>query len=389
MRVTDIVKIVSLVTALVAVTFVSPAGGVEPDVDGSIEGSQYGASRCQNYDDAADGTLRQRFPAVDETGQIAGFPPRVETQISRGESGQICVGFQNRTGQPITLDLTLEDVGADDDGIPAVGIEDAEFGASSWLELPTTVVNDLPHGEVAWVLLDADVPRDAVTGSSYASVVATARTPDRSDGDEGGARVNSIPSVGVQIFFDVAGNADHTGEIVDARAPRVVWWDGPDLGRIPVLDKLRGLGVATVRYSWRNDGNLSSRVDGTVSLTSDLGGRKVAQLDPSGGVVLRGAERQFEATWNQDIPFFGRFTPVLEVQGSGGVTDRVELDPIWVIPSWWYLLALVLAIALPLWWRRRSKRRYADLLARVEAAEARGADGDSDDEWDERDDRWS
>ena len=64
------------------------------------------------------------------------------------------------------------------------------------------------------------------------------------------------------------------------------------------------------------------------------------------------------------------------------------LDPIWVIPSWWYLVLLALAIGLPLWWRRRSAQRYADLPARVEAAESRAADPDSDeDEWD-RDDDW-
>jgi hypothetical protein len=104
-------------------------------------------------------------------------------------------------------------------------------------------------------------------------------------------------------------------------------------------------------------------------------------------VVLAGSERDFEATWKNEIPMVGRFTPVLEVAGDNGKVERFELEPIWVIPAWWYLLALALAIALPIWWRRRSRRRYEALLARVEAAEARSDQGDGED-WDEASDDW-
>jgi hypothetical protein len=84
---------------------------------------------------------------------------------------------------------------------------------------------------------------------------------------------------------------------------------------------------------------------------------------------------------------FGRFTPTLEMRSSNGATRSVEMDPIWVIPSWWYMLALGVAVAVPLGMRRRSKRRYESLLARLEAAEGRTrADSDADswndgDEW--------
>ena len=194
-----------------------------------------------------------------------------------------------------------------------------------------------------------------------------------------------LAAIALQLFFDVPGNADYDGRVVDARAPRVIWWDGLNLGKMPGLDALRGLGVATVRFGWRNDGNLTDEVKGRIVIESDLTGKDVARLTLEPKSVLRGATRGFEDTWSKDIPMFGRFTPTIEVTGSNGNTKSVELDSIWVIPSWWYLLALTLAIAIPLGMRRRSKRRFRELEARVAAAEAHSAGESGDQAWDDED----
>ncbi|MBC7633881.1 hypothetical protein, partial [Aeromicrobium sp.] len=96
------------------------------------------------------------------------------------------------------------------------------------------------------------------------------------------------------------------------------------------------------------------------------------------GIVLRGVTRKFSGTWEDHIPLVGRFTPSLEVTGSDGKVAKQELDAIWVIPSWLYLLALAIALGIPIWLRIRSRRHYSALLARLDAAEARSTD-DSDD----------
>ena len=360
-----------LTAALLACLAAWPAGSAAEII---------GGSGCTGRDRAADGSYRQAYDAVDVTGQLAGTPPRVQTEIGRGEQGQACVGFQNRTGDPIDLEIVVSDVDVDADGLPASGAEDAEFGASSWLTPSASRVRGLAHGEIAWILVDVDVPTDAVAGSSYASV--TAQQVVDGGASREGATVQTVPAVAIQLFFDVTGNLRQEGTIARVDAPRVIWWDGLDLGKVPVLDDLRGLGVASVEFDWKNTGNRSDDIGGALVIESDLSGKDVATITFDDRVVLRGATREFRVTWSRDIPFFGRFTPTVKVVDSAGRAHVRELDPIWVIPSWWYLLALALAIALPVWWRRRSRERYRALLARVEAAEARAADETLDD-WDD------
>jgi hypothetical protein len=365
-----------LAVLVVLILLAAPSSSIAVDSSSS-------SGRCAELPLGADGVHRQSFDDVDVTDQIAATPPRVETELKRGEGGSYCIGFQNRTGRSISLDIDVRNLGSDEDGRPATGIDDAGFGAATWVHPSTARITDLEHGDMAWIDVDVDVPSDAVTGSSYASVVATARDSAGSV-TEGDSQVNAVPSIAVQFFFDVAGNADFDGRIVESQSPRVIWWDGLDIGGLPVLDDLRGLGIGTIRFGWRNDGNLTDTVDGRILINSDLGGRSVATLNVPEVSVMRGAKRDLEATWSKDIPFIGRFTPTIEITDSTGTVHTQELDPIWVIPSWWYLLVVGLAIAIPLWIRRRNKRRYHELLERVEAAESRGHEDleDEDSDWD-------
>lgn len=339
---------------------------------------------CSKFPTAPDGSRRQSFDSVDVTGAIAGMPPRVIADVQPGERAQVCVGFHNRTGREIDLDLRTADVAADPDGSPASQQDAEDFGASTWLHLPARRIERLDHGDIAWLNVAVDVPGDALAGSSYASVIATVRERELAPG--GGAQVNAVPAVAVQLFFDIPGDAGRSGKIEDARMPRVIWWDGLDLGRFPVLDRLRGAGIATARFRWRNTGEYTDELAGSMRVRSDLSKHQVVSIPIGEQVVLRGSGRTFEATWKRDIPMLGRFTPTIELTGRNGTTVDLELDPVWVIPSWWYLLALVLAVAIPLWMRRRSKRRYRDLVERLEAAEARA---DGDEAWESDADAWN
>lgn len=353
--------------------------------DGGVAFGDPAPVDCSEFPRAPDGTRRQTFDSFEAIGGIAAIPPRIVTELLPGQSESYCIGFQNRGTGSIDLDVDAVDVAADEEGLPSSQREATDRGASRWVEMPTQKIVDLPPGGIAWLDVQVDVPDDALAGSSYASIIATDATPAER---RTGTAVESIPSVAAQLFFDIPGDAARQGEVVDIRSPRVIWWDGFDLGDLPVLEKMRGLGVATVRFKWRNTGDFTSDIGGSVAITSDLSDKQVAELEVPQQVVLRDSERDYRVTWSRDIPLVGRFTPVLEVRGESGRVERHELDPIWVIPSWWYILAVILAIAVPLWMRRRSQRRYEELLARVEAAESQrdGEPGteswDQDDEWD-------
>ncbi len=328
------------------------------------------------------GVYVQRFATTDVTGGIAGLPDRVVTDLSPGDSATLCVGFHNRSGVSTRITTRALDIGASSSGAPIPVPDDRnDFGAAAWLTLPSTSQVLLEHGDLVWMDVRADIPADTAGGSAYAGIQGEPLSTESAYASGNRARVT--PGVVVQVFFDVPGDITQGGEITDVRAPRVIWWDGFDLGRIPVLDRLRGQGIGPIRFRWKNTGSLSDQIGGQVRIESSLGGKDVANLKVDEAIVLRDSSRRFEAIWVDDIPFIGRFRPTIEVEDTTGTVHKQQLDPIWVIPSWWYFVALAIAIAIPLWLRLRNQRRYDELLARVEAAESRadGEDEDSDDDW--------
>ncbi|MCW2927968.1 MAG: hypothetical protein JWM86_1936 [Thermoleophilia bacterium] len=341
-------------------------------------------SDCRTYPEVAPRMHVQKFAATDVTGGIAGLPDRVTTDLAPGQRGRVCVGFQNRTGDTITLRFQTTDIGANRDGTPTPsGTGDEEYGAGSWLKLPPKKTVELRHGDLVWLDINVDIPVDTAGGSAYAGVAAMA-VDSATVGAPTGSQAKVSPAIVVQVFFDVQGDLKRSGRVAKLRSPRVIWWDGLGIDRVGFLGKLRGPGIAPVRFQWVNDGSVTDQVSGSLRIESSLGGKDVTRIPVPQRIILRGSSREMEATWSNEIPFLGRFTPTLEITGSDGKLHTKELPAIWVIPSWYYLLALVIAFAIPISMRRRSRRRYRELVARLEAAEGRGSvDGDyADEDWD-------
>lgn len=321
--------------------------------------------------------------ATEATGGVGGFPDRALLEVDPGQRTTTCVGFANRTGAPVTFEFDVVDVATGRGNDAPIKVDaKSPFGAASWITA-TERSTAIPHGKVVWLRITIDVPEDATPGSYYSAVRSTVKAT-------GSATTRVAPGVDVQVFFSIPGEADGGGEILDVTSPRVVWWDGFDLGDLPVLEKARGLGIAPIRFTWRNEGRYTDSVGGTIEVESDIGGKDVVRLDFPDRLVLRGGDRDFEVTWSRDIPLVGRFTPTIKARTLDGKVVERELPAIWVIPSWWYIVALVLAIAGPILWRRRTRRRYDELLYRLEQAEGSGSGGDHDpDAWDaDEDGEW-
>lgn len=363
-----------LVTVMVAMLV--GCGTTASAADNSA-GFQVPLEICTANPAGADGIRRQPHDS-EVTGAIAGIPPRVGATFGPGERGTVCVGFQNRTGHTIDLDLTTSGVSVDESGFPVVGVDDAKFGAASWITLPAAHIRRLKHGDTAWMLVRVDVPADAAPGSWYASITASSK---HDPSNQAGAQVVAVPAVAVQVFFDVPGDASRGGALRNVRVPHVVWWDGLRVGRVALLRKLRGLGIATVRFDWENHGSYSAGIKADVVIRSSLSGKIVKRIDVPERLVLRGSTQGFEATWANGIPMVGRFTPTLEVTERGKAVTTRQLHTIWVIPSWLYLAALLVALALPIWLKIRQRRRIDELYERLEAAEMRArAGGELDDD---------
>lgn len=325
-------------------------------------------SRCASGKLASDGTRRQSFDAVENQQAISAIPPRTVIDVEPGVREPICIGFQNRSGHEIDLMVETFNVGMDKDGAPLTTDADQLYGAGEWIDLPVRQIKKLKHGDIAWMIVHVDVPKDAAAGSWYASVKATLK-PSDGDATGTGIQVQQSRSMITQVFVDVPGERVHGGKIVDVRMPRVIWWDGLGIRDVPVLDRLRGFGVATMHFDWQNQGTVTDMISGDVVIKSDLGGRQVASIPFSEITVMRGAKRTLSVTWSHNVPMAGRFTPTIQVRDITGKVHSTKLDSIWVIPAWWYIISLFAAIMIPVTLRRRARRRYNDLLERIDRAE--------------------
>jgi hypothetical protein len=304
--------------------------------------------------------IEQR-PDTGVTGQIAGMPPRSEQEVRPGQTLSMEVGFQNRLGTRKTFEVLIRDIGNKDkpDDMFALS-ERATFGARQWVSVDRERFS-LEQGEIGWINVTARAPSDVEPGSYYAAVAAyTKGNPIR--GGESGASVSG--GVGVQLFFTIPGDRIYDGEIERAESTSFVWRD-------------RGTYVPlTARY--RNTGNVTDVVTGRVGLES-LFGKDVGLARGDRQTVLRGGVREYRFLW-ADPPWLGRFTPKVEFVGETGKTVSRELPPVWIIPSWKYILAALLAIILPIAWRIRERRKVR--LLREELARARDVAAADSDDWD-------
>jgi hypothetical protein len=286
------------------------------------------------------------------------------------------IGFQNRLGRDATFSIEIKDVGGsrtDPDDFLVVG-GDHPFGARRWIAVDKARFR-LKHGQIGHVGITAHAPTDVEPGDYYAAVVGTA-LPEKSS--SGGQAVASLAvSVSVQLFFTIPGDAKPEGRIKSADGPSMVWRDRDTYISIDAL--------------YENTGNVTDEVAASVGFEAALFGKDVERIGAAGGqgVVLRDSVREFRFLWN-DPPWIGRFTPVVHVESTAGKPKKLELDPVWVIPSWKYILLTLLALALPIAWRVRERRRFRRLEEAVYAAHERlgeHPDGDQDEWSDEDEDR--
>lgn len=297
----------------------------------------------------------ESHPNDDVTHGISGSPPRLELNVDPGEVRVEKLIFRNLTGAPDVIEIETDDITSTDREFLKIA-EQAKYGASTWI---TPEVNSVSskHGDTIIMSITIRVPKDAEPGSHYA-VVSGRIGPDGTE-VKGASTAAFKASVALQVFLTVAGEQVVGGKIVRAEAPRL-------------LQRKQGSYV-TYRVRYRNTGNVTDEVGGSVRVRSVLG-RTVKRLPLKQGIVLRGSEREYRAIWT-DPPWIGRFSPKVTMVGKNGRKQTMELPAVWVIPPWYYLVGLLVALVVPLvaWWVRR--RRYLQaLLAEMEAEDDWGDD---------------
>jgi len=235
-------------------------------------------------------------------------PLRVELTIDPGNSATTTLRIIN--SEATALKLRPEVViytKNDEKGFPVAEelAADNPENIQSWFSFEDSQI-DLPANSEKAVNFTVTVPKDAAAGGRYASVMYIAAGES---GSEGNLQINTaVPSL---ILLTVAGNQIQTGNLENFALKDAV---------------LFGDSFPTFNLTFQNTGNIHTKPSGSVAIFEKETGKQLTSIarytnpatgesvvadtipiNLSGGNVLPGSPRIFEAAWNENIAS-GNFT---------------------------------------------------------------------------------
>lgn len=300
----------------------------------------------------------------------------IDLSLAPGSEASDTIAVANNGDEPFKAFVYASDVVYDEKGVPSyvrpTGAQ-GEFlkSTASWLTLrmpaETQVISNTPYieldpGEEMLVDFHLTVPADAAPGDHSAIVFFEMFNNEPTTGTT--SQVSG--RLGARINVRVAGAVVEKIEL----APYAV----------------RGLVIGdVVPYSFTvsNEGNIDKRyVPSMVVLDSSEAEVQRTALEEN-PVVYAANAREYSGSVKLKKPLFGKYTMRAEIaydreSESGGATvpDVVEKDRVfWVFPLW-FVIALILVIALPVLWLiwRSSVKSAARKAARRTVREDRPLD---------------
>lgn len=276
--------------------------------------------------------------------------------IEPGATERFSIRLRNTSTRPLRVTpLALPGRGSDD--------------AGSLVDLDPTAAKDPARNATGWVRFPFDElvlrARSAATFDVVVTAPANARPGARSvllvfnvpttAADDDSPGVSGVGGAASTIVLRVQGATTPDLRLSGVSGPRVVW-NGE---------------TTSFRARVTNEGDTALDLDGQVQLHT-LWGSAGRLLRADSQLVLPGGKRTFEIRY-EDPPLFGRYAPRMTIVGGEGSDLRVTRDmpAVWVLPPWWFVVALMVAITLPIWMWRRSARDETRRAARATARKAR------------------
>lgn len=259
-------------------------------------------------------------------------PALIEEGIDQGTQQSYTIEVTNLSESKQHYFLFMRDIVAvENGGTPVFADENAEktgFEMSQWATLSVDEM-DLASGETKSVDVTIDVPENATPGSHFAGMFVSMVPPKmRSVGAAVGYQVASIFSM--RVVGDVVENAQirqfSTGNFI--------------------------YGESTVDFLARieNKGTVLVRPIGPLEIYNMFGKRvAILTFNESKAGVFPGDEREFEITWEDEGPGFGRYEAILSlVYGAQGRQSTISSTvSFWILPMNIFLPAMgVLAVLL-------------------------------------------
>lgn len=256
-------------------------------------------------------------------------PLRIELTIDPGNSATATLRVINSEANDLALKPEVVIYTKNDEkGFPVAEELNADNPANirSWITFEDSQI-ELPANSEKAVNFTVTVPKDAAAGGRYASVMYVATGAQES---EGSLQVNTaVPSL---ILITVTGNLTSTGSF-----EKIALKDAALFSDI----------FPTFNLSFKNTGNLHIKPSGSVAIFDKTTGKQLTSIaryanpitgetvvadtipiNLTGGNVLPGSLRIFEAAWNENIAS-GKFTAKASLnyaKGKPALTKSMDFE---------------------------------------------------------------
>lgn len=292
---------------------------------------------------------REDAGAVGTSDRVDIGAPAIELEgLEPGRSYSYCFFVHNRATTKLGFRISATELVGSPDPNQKQDLVRPPVSVGTWIH-PTLTQFTLAPGERLYVPYVIDVPVGAPGGTSAGALeVVRIDNPDAASEAASGAGF-SITMLH-KVFVTFPGGEARPLQVTSVVAPSVLSSGGADTGYV-------------ARFNVRNRGTVVETYTGRLQMRGL--GMEVASSTSPVSILLPGAAERSRVRI-ADMPWIGIYKPRATVAGRDG---KVEVPLPWlvVLPPWPYLVALALAVLLPLfvalrrWRQRRSEwARYLD-----------------------------
>lgn len=239
-------------------------------------------------------------------------PNRVTQAVDLGETfnKKIRITNETTTDQSYTLSLQPFEFGLRGELL----LNQGSTAAVSWLSLDQTQVSVAP-GQTAEVSLTVTVPADAQSGGYAAAVVVSPAT--------GSTEVVTS----TQIMLNVKGGLQQAAEFSVFSVDDTVYTPGQQI---------------QFQVEFKNTGNANLTPIGQIDLYRGEDWIGDIPLNPKKQLVLAGATRNFDVTWNSTLGF-GKYTAQATVNAENDLKAESQPVSFWIL-SWERVIPVIVAL---------------------------------------------
>ena len=260
--------------------------------------------------------MPQLAAAQNDTG-IGIRPALIEGPAEPGTTQTHKVSVTNLSSSQQVYFLFVRDIaGVTGAGAPLFANEDAEktgFEVSEWVSLDRMEI-DLAPGEETTIEATITVPEDATPGSHFGAIFVSLDPP-------------RMRELGAAVGYDVANIISlRVAGDVDERAA---------IRQFATGNYIYGNSIVDFQVRIENEGNVLVRPIGPLEINNMFGRRAaILTFNESQAGVFPGVSRDFEITWEDEGPGFGRYEAILSlVYGEQGrVATMSSSVSFWILP---------------------------------------------------------